>query len=125
MGPQIQRGLFDYNTLTVSFGHEKSKPENRFIAQAVKVPAFNHTYREREDAGGGCYYNNWETITKEIDNAYVILRDGVAIGWMMPYAPCHNIKSDLRLLEDKHTFKAIKDFAATLKPRAATDTALG
>lgn len=123
MGPQIQRGLFDYNTLTVSFGHEKSKPHNRFVAKAVRVPSFKYTYKEREDAGGGCYYNNWETITKEIDNVYIILRNSIIIGWMMPYSPVHNMKSDLRSLEEKCTWKAVKDFAKTLQPPAATVTA--
>lgn len=114
MGPQILRGYFNYTDLTVSFGHEKSKPENRFIAQAVKVPTFKHTYREREDAGGGCYYNSWVTITQDIDNVYIILREGKVIGWMMPYAACHNMKSELRSLDEKCTFKAVKRFAETL-----------
>ena len=104
MGPQIQRGYFDWETLTVSFGHEKSKPENRFIAYAIKVPKFEYTYKEREDAGGGCYYNSWVTVTKEIDDAFLILRDGVVIGQMLPYAPCHNIKSDLLLLVGQSWF---------------------
>lgn len=123
MGPQVLRGYFNYDTLTIAFGHEKSKPENRFIANAVKVPKFNHSYREREDAGGGCYYNSWETVTKEVDNAYIILRDGVVIGWMIPYAACHNIKSELRSLDEKHTFTAVKHFAQTFNPGAATVTA--
>jgi hypothetical protein len=123
MGPQIQRGYFDHNTLTVAFGHEKSKPENRFVAKAVKVPAFNHTYREREDAGGGAYYNNWETVTKVVNDVYIILRDGMVIGWMIPYAACHHIKSELRSMDDKHTFNAVKRFAETLNPHAATVTA--
>lgn len=114
MKQQFKLGFFDYNTLTVKFGGELSKPENRFVAQAIKVPPFKYTYKEREDAGGGAYYNNYITITDVIDNAYLILRDGVVIGWMLPYAACHNMKSELRPLEWKHTFKEILDFANTL-----------
>lgn len=121
MGPQILRGYFNHDDLTVSFGHEKSKPGNRFIAQAVKVPTFTHTYKEREDAGGGCYYNSYVTVTEEVDNAYIILREGAVIGWMIPYPPCDHIRSDLRLLEEKHTFKAVKEFAETLNPHTATE----
>lgn len=116
MGPQTKRGYFDYNNLTIAFGHEKSKPENRFVAQAVKVPPFKHSYREREDAGGGAYYSNWETITKVMDNVYIILREGNVIGWMMPEHPRHNMKSELRSLDEKCTFKAVKAFAETLTP---------
>lgn len=119
MGPQIKRGYFNYDTLTIEFGHEKSKPENRFTAHAIQVPPFKYTYKEREDAGGGCYYNNWETVTKTIDNVYIILRDNHVIGWMMPYAACHNIKSELRSLEEKCTWKQVKKFALTLQPPPA------
>ncbi len=118
MGPSVKRGYFDYDTLTIAFGGELSKPHNKFTAQAIKVPAFKYTYREREDAGGGCYYNNWETVTKIMDNVYIILRDGVVIGWMMPEHPRHNIKSELRSLDEKHTFKAVKAFAETFNPHA-------
>jgi hypothetical protein len=107
----VKQGYFDYDTLTVKFGGALSTPKNIFTAQAVKVPAFKYTYREREDAGGGAYYNRWETITKTVDNAYIILREGKVIGWMIPYAACHNMKSELRSLDEKCTFKEIISFA--------------
>lgn len=109
----VKKGWFDHVTLTVKFGGEKYTPENIFTAQAVKVPTFTFTYREREDAGGGAYYNRWETITKDVDNAYIILRDGKVIGWMMPYSPVHNIKSELRPL-DECGHKQVIDFANSL-----------
>lgn len=116
--PIVKKGWFDHNTLTVKFGGENSTPENIFTAQAVKVPEFKYTYREREDAGGGAYYNNWVTITETVSNAYIILREGKVIGWMMPYSPCHNIKSELREF-DKYTFKEVIDLATILQPPAA------
>jgi hypothetical protein len=113
----VKVGKFDYDTLTVKFGGELSKPENIFTAQAIKVPIFKYSYREREDAGGGAYYNNWVTITKEVDNAYIILRDNNIIGWMIPYAACHNIKSELRSL-DECALKEVIDFAKKIQPHA-------
>jgi hypothetical protein len=110
----VKQGYFDYDTLTVKFGGALSTPQNIFTAQAVKVPDFNYTYKEREDAGGGAYYNNWVTITKTVNNAYIILKEDKVIGWMIPYAACHKIKSELRSL-DECPFKEIVTFAKSHK----------
>lgn len=109
----FKKGLFDHDTLTVKFGGEHSKPENMFIATAVKVPDFKYKRYERADAGGGCYYDYKEWNEYEQNNAYVILRDNEVIGWMQPTHKCHGpIKDDLYPLDWKYTDKPIKDFAA-------------
>lgn len=89
-----RQGLFDHETLKVEFGHTLSKPENRFFAEAIKVPDYNYTVRERSDEGGGCY-GSMELNEYTEKNEYMIVRDGVLIGLMKPYHKMHNIKSDL------------------------------
>lgn len=114
----FKKGLFDHETLTVKFGGEHSKPENIFTATAIKVPDFKYKRYETADAGGGwsyCY-KEWNEYTQT--NAYLILKEGEVIGWMNPYAPCHNIKSDLYPLDWKYTDQPIKDFSQTLKQPA-------
>lgn len=106
---QRKRGVFDFDTLTVKFGGELSKPENVFTAQAVKVPKFKYTTMEQADAGGGCYYGYKEEVEHTEDNAYIIIRDGSVIGWMIPYH--WGIKSELFSLDEKHTRSQIRKFA--------------
>lgn len=108
------KGFFNYDNLTVTLGSELSKKNPLIIATAIKVPDFKYTVREKADAGGGWYYGHSEINEYIQKNAYIILNDGVIIGWMDPYAACHNIKSELWPIDWKHTRKQIRDFAATL-----------
>lgn len=112
----VKEGWFDHDTLTVRFGGDLSKPHNKFTAQAVKVPTFKWVYKEREDAGGGAYYNNWVTVEKVADSVYIILKEDEPIGWMIPAQRGHNVKSPLRSLEEKCTWKEVIEFANSLTP---------
>lgn len=104
-----KKGVFDFETNTVKFGGEKSKSENIFICNAIKVPEFKYTTMEQADAGGGCYYGYKEQVEHTENNAYLILRDGKIIGWMRPYH--WKIKSDLFLIDEKFTPHPIKNYA--------------
>lgn len=112
----FKQGLFNRDTLEVTFGGPLSVDKNRFVAQAVKVPDFTYTHRGREDAGGGCYYNNWVTTEITEKNTYLILKDGKVIGWMMP---CHYYwqtqKSSLYPMDWKGTKSQVKQFAESLQ----------
>lgn len=103
-----KKGYFDHKTLTVQFGGPLSKPEKRFIAQAVKVPTYKYPVYEREDAGGG-WYGEKEWVEKTADNMYLILSEGKIIGWMDPY---HNgPNSELHSMDWKYTPHQVKQFA--------------
>jgi hypothetical protein len=105
----FRKGAFDFDALIVKFGGDKSKPENIFTATAIKVPDFTYTVMEKEDAGGGWYYENKVAVEYRVNNAYIIMRNNEIIGWMRPYE--WETKSDLFLLDWKLTNQQIKDFA--------------
>lgn len=111
-------GLFDYEALTVKFGGEKSKPEFIFIAQAIKIPDFEYKVYEREDAGNGWYgAKDWFTYTEKY--AYLIVRDGIPIGFMRhPYNG--NIKTPLIPIGGKYITPEMNQFLANYKKRACT-----
>lgn len=90
----VRVGMFNHDELTVSFGGEFSKPHNIFTAKAIKVPDYKYTVRERESLGGG-WYGGMEVNEYTDDNLYVVIREGICIGQMHPYAKGHNIKSQL------------------------------
>lgn len=91
----LKFGYFNKQLLTVRFGGPLSKPENRFDCTAVKAPSYKYKVRERADAGGGCYYSYFEVNEYTEDNAYLIFRDGVLIGYMTPYGSGDEIRCDL------------------------------
>lgn len=95
-------GMFDYDTLTVKFGGELSKPENIFTATAIKVPSYTIVSYEREDAGNGWYGRNKERVERNYNNTYLIFKESECIGWMIGYDKCQNIKSELHPLEIAH-----------------------
>jgi hypothetical protein len=111
----FKQGLFNRDTLQVTFGGLLSVDKNRFIAQAIKVPDFTFSTKETADAGGGCHYGYKETVTRTETNAYVIVRNDVVIGWMTPsFHYWQNHKTDLYPLDWKRTNGAIKQFAESL-----------
>lgn len=108
----FKQGLFNRDTMMVKFGGERSVDKNRFTALAIKVPDFNYTVTERADAGGGWYYNHTETVTRTENNAYIIIRDNIVIGWMTPSCGYwHNLKTDLYPMDWHGTRYQIKEFA--------------
>lgn len=119
-GKQCPKGYFDWDTLTVHFGGQQSKPENIYTANAIKVPDFKHTIMEKADAGGGAYYSYKEPVEYEVNNAFIILRDGVIIGWMRAYKDIK--KPDLLPIDWKHTPGPVKSFAHKLKTPPMTPT---
>ena len=88
-------GYFDHESLTVKFGGPLSKPDNIFVAKAIKVPKYSLTSYERECLGNGWYGSNKEKVVREYDNTYLIYKDGQLIGYMRPYHGSLNLKSDL------------------------------
>lgn len=105
----LKKGVFDYETLTVKFGGESSKPEFRFIASSIRVPTYTYHTREREDAGGGWYGSKCETVERKADHVYLIIKDGICIGVM--YHPYHfNIKSSLCPLDNTTPVPVMKFF---------------
>lgn len=94
------KGFIDFNTMRVKFGGELSKPHNNLTAEAIKIPPFEYQVTERADAGGGCYYNYSETVTRTEDNMYAIVKDGLCIGVMVAYSG-NTHPSELRLLGKK------------------------
>lgn len=110
---QYPRGLFIWETLTVQFGGDLSKPENKFTAKAVKVPDFKHTVMERADAGGGSYYSYKEPVEYRIDNAFIILKGSEILGWMRVYK---DIKKPFLLPIDKRTPEPVINFSKTIQP---------
>jgi len=108
----FKQGLFNLETLEVTFGGPLSVDKNRFVAKAIKVPDFTYTTKETADAGGGWHYGYKEDVTRTETNAYIIVRDNEVIGWMTPdHYYWRNNKTDLYPLDWKGTRKPIKDFA--------------
>lgn len=94
----MKQGLFNHDDLTVKFGGALSKPENIFVAKAVKVPDYTITVREQESEPGGWYIKgSYITRTVVKDRIYLIFRDNKCIGYMQAYhkGVCNNCKSDL------------------------------
>lgn len=114
-GKVTKKGRFDFDTLTVKFGGEMSKPENRFTAQAIKVPDYVIKVMERADAGSGCYYTYKEEVEYEIKNAYIIVREYLVrsekeiMGWIRPMR--YEELTDLLPIDWKHTDHQVKKFA--------------
>ena len=73
-------GKLNIETLTMSFGGELSKPHNKFIAKAIKVPKYSYTTKERECLGGGWYGSGYDIINHVVDNEYAIFKDDIFIG---------------------------------------------
>lgn len=114
-------GLFNHETLTVSFGGPLSKPHNVFTANAIKCPDYSYFVNERECLGGG-WYGGMGRVEKEEKNEYLIHRDGVFIGMMYPYPANHRIKS--RLLQPEpippRILELIKENGLTINPDLLT-----
>lgn len=90
----MKQGLFNRETLIVKFGGPLSKPHNIFDAIAIKVPDYTYSKMEQE-----CLGNGWKSVSKHKviytqDNAYIIIKDNVCIGYMIPYR-CGKIKNYL------------------------------
>jgi hypothetical protein len=108
----FKQGLFNRDTLEVTFGGPLSVDKNRFVAKAIKVPDFNYTTKETADAGGGCSYGYKEEVTRTENNAYIIVRENEVIGWMMPdHYYWQENKTSLYPLDCKGTKKPVKEFA--------------
>lgn len=109
-------GLFDWETLTVKFGGELSKPENIFTAQAIKVPTYTYERLEREDAGGG-WYGAKQKVTVTVDRLFIIVKDGKCIGYMNSPYTGNKIKTPLIPLEEKiprEILSVINEYKLTL-----------
>ena len=112
----FKQGLFNRETLEVTFGGPLSVDKNRFVAQAVKVPDFTYRTKETADAGGGWHYGYKEMVERKETNAYIIIHDGVVIGWMTPsHHYWRDRKTDLYPMDWKATKGAIKQFAESYK----------
>lgn len=98
-------GYFNKDTMTVQFGGERSKPENRFMATAIKVPVFKYTVQERESLGNG-WYGGMETVEYTEDTAHIIFKDGALIGWMK----CWHMRGDYLWMMETAP-KQVKQFA--------------
>lgn len=106
----MKQGLFDCETMTVTFGGELSKPENRFVANAIKVPDYKYKKQERESLGNG-WYGSMEVNEYTEDNEYLIFKEnGEFMGAMSPYrGDMKHCKSQLY-----HPIKQALDFLKTL-----------
>jgi hypothetical protein len=109
MKRQNKTGFFDYDSMTVKFGGKNSKPENIFDCTAIKVPDYTYTVMEQEDAGGGCYYQTKVPVEYKETNTYVIIKGGVCIGQMFPYAKEHNLQKTTLVKCNSHALKLLKD----------------
>lgn len=53
------------------------------FCKLVKLPTYTYSYKERECLGNGWYGASCETITKQQENAYLVIHNDKAIGYII------------------------------------------
>lgn len=108
--PRLKQGVFDKQNMLIHIGGVLSKPENIYDLQVVKMPDFTISYKERESLGNGWYGSTMETITKTIDNCYIVIKDNKPFGYFIYYPSDHK----QQILAMYTAYKAIINYSKTI-----------